>query len=212
MPILNEPLSLTSWAVTALKPDPGNARTHSKRQIEQIRASIEAFGFTNPILATPDGRVIAGHGRLLAAKAMGRSEVPVIILAGLNEDQQRALRLADNKIALNAGWDIEILQIELGHLASIDVEIDPILTGFSTGEIDVILSSADDPDDEVIPATPAKARAKPGDIFILGDHRIGCGDARDLNFLQRVIGPGLSIDAAFSRPALQCEDRRTCQY
>jgi SAM-dependent methyltransferase len=121
-------------------------------------------------------------------------------LSGLSETKKRALRIADNKIALNAGWDLEILQLELGELASIDVDIDPTLSGFSTGEIDVILSSAADPDDEVIPPLPATPRTKPGDIWILGEHRVGCGDGRDAGFLQRVIGDGAHVDAAFLDP------------
>ena len=133
-------LAVTYRPVGDLIPDPRNARTHPKRQIDQIKASIKAFGFTNPILADPEGHIIAGHGRLQAARAMGIAEVPTITLSGLSETQKRALRIADNKIALNAGWDLEILQQELGELASIDVDIDPTLTGFSTGEIDVILS------------------------------------------------------------------------
>ncbi len=193
-------LTVTYRAIGDLIPDPRNARTHSKRQIEQLKASIEAFGFTNPILADPEGHIIAGHGRLQAARAMGLIEVPTIILSGLSETQKRALRIADNKIALNAGWDLEILQQELGELASLDVDIDPTLTGFSTGEIDVILGSADDPDDEVIPPVPAKPRTKPGDIWILGDHRVGCGDGRDAGFLQRLIGDGARVDAAFLDP------------
>lgn len=180
-------------------PDPRNARTHPKRQIDQIRASIEAFGFTNPILADPEGHVIAGHGRLQAARAVGLAEVPVITLSGLSETKKRMLRIADNKIALNAGWDLEILQLELGELASIDVDIDPTLTGFSTGEIDVILMSAD-PDDEVIPPVSATPKTKPGDIWILGEHRVGCGDSRDAGFLQRVIGNDARVDAAFLDP------------
>src|ERR1700678_3053928 len=143
-------LAISYRAVGDLVPDPRNARTHSKRQIDQIKASIEAFGFTNPILADPDGHIIAGHGRLQAARAMGLTEVPTIVLSGLSDTQKRALRIADNKIALNAGWDLEILQLELGELASIDIDIDPTLTGFSTGEIDVIFSTADDHRDEVI--------------------------------------------------------------
>ena len=130
-------LAITYRAISDLIPDPRNARTHPKRQIDQLKASIEAFGFTNPILADPEGHIIAGHGRLQAARTMGFSEVPTIILSGLSETQKRALRIADNKIALNAGWDLEILQQELGELASLDVDIDPTLTGFSTGEIDV---------------------------------------------------------------------------
>lgn len=194
-------LDVAYRAVGDLIPDPRNARTHPKRQIDQIKASIKAFGFTNPILTDPEGRIIAGHGRLEAARAMGIAEVPTIILSGLSETQKRALRIADNKIALNAGWDLKILQQELGGLASIDVDIDPTLTGFSTGEIDVILSSAADPEDEVIPPTPATPRTRPGDIWILGNHRVGCGDGRDVGLLQRIIGDGARIDAAFLDPA-----------
>jgi DNA modification methylase len=206
LPLMNKPtelssrLALTYRPVGDLIPDPRNARTHPKRQIEQLRASIEAFGFTNPILADPDGRIIAGHGRLQAARAMGLAEVPTITLSGLTEAQKRALRIADNKIALNAGWDLEILQKELGELASIDVDIDPTLTGFSTGEIDVVLASAVDPDDEVIPPVPETPRTRPGDIWILGEHRVGCGDGRDAEFMQRVIGEGARVDAAFLDP------------
>jgi ParB-like chromosome segregation protein Spo0J len=136
-------------------------RRDRKSETTTREASIEAFGFTNPILADPDGHIIAGHGRLQAARAMGFTEVPTITLSGLSEIQKRALRIADNKIALNAGWDLEILQQELGELASIDVDIDPTLTGFSTGEIDVILTTtAEDPDDEVIPPVPTTPRTK----------------------------------------------------
>ena len=186
--------------VSELIPDPRNARAHPKRQINQLKRSIEAFGFTNPILADPDGHLIAGHGRLLAARELGLLEVPVIHLPGLTDTQKRALRIADNKIALGASWDLEILQIELGDLASIDVDIDATLTGFSTGEIDVILSSSIDPDDEVIPSVSALPRTKLGDVWILGDHRVGCGDSRDADFLQRVIGIGTTVDAAFLDP------------
>ena len=193
-------LAVTYRAAGDLVPDPRNARTHPKRQIDQIKASIEAFGFTNPILVDPEGHIIAGHGRLQAARAMGLAEVPTIILSGLSEPQKRALRIADNKIALNAGWDLEILQLELGELASIDIDIDPTLTGFSTGEIDVILSSAADPDDEIIPPVPATPRTKPGDIWILGNHPVGCGDSRDEGFLRRVVGNGARVDAAFLDP------------
>jgi hypothetical protein len=193
-------LAITYRAVCDLIPDPRNARTHPKRQIDQIRASIEAFGFTNPVLADPEGHIIAGHGRLQAARMMGLAELPVITLSGLSETQKRTLRIADNKIALNAGWDLEILQLELGELGSIDVDIDLTLTGFSTGEIDVILTSPVDPDDEVVPPVPGTPRTKLGDIWILGDHRVGCGDGRDAEFLQRVIGHEAGVDAAFLDP------------
>lgn len=205
---MNDPVSVAPSSrlavvyrpVNDLTPDPRNARTHPKRQIDQLRASIKEFGFTNPILIDPEGHIIAGHGRLQAARAMGIAEVPTIALSGLSEPQKRALRIADNKIALNAGWDLEILQQELGELASIDVDIDPTLTGFSTGEIDVIIASAPDPDDEVIPPVLATPRTKLGDIWILGEHRVGCGDSRDAEFLQRVIGDRKRVDAAFLDP------------
>src|SRR5258708_26317162 len=195
-------LAVTYRALTDLIPDPHNARTHPKRQIDQIRASIEAFGFTNPVLADPEGHIIAGHGRLQAARAMGLAELPVITLSGLSEIQKRTLRIADNKIALNAGWDLEILKLELGELASIDVDIDLTLTGFSTGEIDVVLTSADDPDDEVIPAVPLTPRTKLGDLWILGDHRVGCGDGRDAEFLRRAGCPGAPLQFGLPRPPL----------
>jgi DNA modification methylase len=193
-------LAIVYRPVGDLMPDPRNARTHPKRQIDQICASIKAFGFTNPVLADPEGRLIAGHGRLLAARLAGLAEVPVITLPGLSETQKRMLRIADNKIALNASWDVEILQQELAQLGSIDVDIDLNLTGFSTGEIDVILASAVDPDDEVIPPVPATPRTKLNDIWLLGNHRVGCGDGRDSTFLQSVIGHGARVDAAFLDP------------
>ncbi len=102
-------LAVTYRPLSDLIPDPRNSRTHPKRQIDQIRASIEAFGFTNPILADPEGHIIAGHGRLQAARVMGLAELPVITLSGLSEREKRTLRIADNKIALNAGWDLEIV-------------------------------------------------------------------------------------------------------
>jgi ParB-like chromosome segregation protein Spo0J len=137
-------------SVAALKPDPRNARTHPKRQIEQLVRSIKEFGFTNPILIDDADTLIAGHGRLRAAKEVGLSDVPTITLEGLSEAQKKALRLADNKIALNAGWDLEILKLELDEIGTLDVEFDLALTGFSSGEVDVVLRAANDPDDEVI--------------------------------------------------------------
>lgn len=157
----SRPLAVVYKAPESLVPDPRNARTHPKRQIEQIVASIEAFGFTNPILADPEGNLIAGHGRLRAAKQMGLAQVPVIELVGLSEAQKKALRLADNKIALNAGWDMEILKLELTDLSLPEMDIDLSLTGFSSGEIDVVLAGQDDPDDEVIPEVPASPARSP---------------------------------------------------
>ena len=193
-------LTVVYLPTASLVPDPRNARSHPRRQIDQIVASIRAFGFTNPILADPECRLIAGHGRLLAAKEIGLAEVPVITLDGLTDAQKRALRLADNKIALNAGWDVEILKLELAELSLPEFSIDLGLTGFSSGEIDVVLGARPDPDDEVIPAVPTDPRTRMGDIWQLGEHRIGCGDGRDAAFLQTVIGDGAKIDAAFLDP------------
>lgn len=184
-------------ATSSLKPHPRNARTHSRKQIAQIAASITEFGFTNPLIVDLQGNIIAGHGRLLAAKQLDIDQVPVIVVEGLSDAQQRALMLADNKIALNAGWNTELLKLELADLAMPDIDIDLGLTGFSTGEVDVILSESKDPADEAIPAVPLAARCQPGDIWQLGEHRIGCGDGRDEAFLNAVVGADDRIDCAF---------------
>lgn len=193
-------LSVVYRPIADLKPDLRNARTHPKRQVEQLCASIRSFGFTNPVLVDEIGVLIAGHGRLRAAKELGLVSVPVIELLDLTEAQKKALRLADNKIALNAGWDLEILKLELAEIATLDVDFDLALTGFASGEIDVVLKAANDPDDEIIPVVPVEPRTKFGDIWILGDHRIGCGDGREVEFLKRIIGEGASVDAAFMDP------------
>lgn len=193
-------LAIVYKPLASLTPDPRNARTHSKRQIEQIVQSIAAFGFTNPVLADETGNLIAGHGRLRAAKELGLAEVPVIELAGLTEAQKKALRLADNKIALNAGWDLEILKLELADLSLPEIDIDLSLTGFSAGEIDVVLGDAPDPDDEVIPAVPEVTRVRPGDIWQLGEHRVACGDGRDRAFLAHLVGEDGHVDCAFLDP------------
>lgn len=126
--------------------------------------------------------------------------MPVIVLTGLSEAQKRALRLADNKIALNAGWDTDLLKLELGELADLDLDLDLEITGFSTGELDILLAGSDDPDDERIPVVPSAPVTRLGDIWQLGPHRVGCGDARDLSFLQEVIGDNAASDVAFLDP------------
>ncbi len=193
-------LSVVYASTNSLKPDPRNARTHPKRQVQQLIESIREFGFTNPVLIDESAVLIAGHGRLRAAKELGLTEVPTITLEGLSDAQKKALRLADNKIALNAGWDLEILRLELAEIGTLDVEFDLSLTGFSGGEIDVVLKAGNDPDDEVVPAVPAESRTRYGDIWVLGEHRIGCGDGRDVNFLRQVLGPGTLVGAAFLDP------------
>lgn len=193
-------LKIVYRPIDKIRPDPRNARAHPPWQIDQIKASIEAFEFVNPVLVDEDLVMIAGQGRHLAALALGMREIPTIMLKGLSDAQKRALRLADNKIALNASWDLDLLKQELGDLSQLEIDFDLSLTGFSVGEIDVILADAVDPDDEIVPATPPEPRTKPGDIWRCGDHRIGCGDGRDVEFLKRVIGPDTLVDAAFLDP------------
>ena len=195
--VAHRPLCISYLPIAALKPDPRNARTHPKRQVEQIAASIRAFGFANPVLVDGDGNVIAGHGRLLAARAIGLAEVPTIALGALSEGQKRALRLADNKIALGSGWDRALLKSELAELATLDFGMDLTITGFSTGEIGVLTAPGRDADDDGAGRkAPPRPRTCIGDIWALGAHRIGCGDARDAAFVRAVVGEGV-VDAAF---------------
>jgi DNA modification methylase len=192
-------LVVTYRPVDTLRPDPRNARKHPKQQVNQVIASIRQFGFVNPILTDPDGNIIAGHARRAAAEALGLAQVPTTQIAGLNETQKRALRIADNKIALGAGWDLDVLKLELAELGSLDLDFDLSVTGFSTGELDVLLNGSADPDDEVIPETPVSPRTKLGEIWILGEHRVGCGDARDHDFVRRLVGKE-AADTAFLDP------------
>ena len=179
--------------VGQLVPYARNARTHSDDQVAQIAASITEFGFTNPILIGEDGVIIAGHGRLMAAQRLGLSEVPVIVLAHLNAAQRRALVVADNKIALNAGWDTEILleQIELIRADGFDID----LVGFSDVELGELLAEIEAPEtagaidgEDDIPEPPAEPVSRPGDLWILGPHRLLCGDSTVATDVERVLG------------------------
>ncbi len=161
--------------IGTLIPHARNARTHTSAQVEQIAASIQEFGWTNPVLADGANGVLAGHGRLLAAAKLGMDEVPVIELAGLTETQKRAYVIADNKTALNAGWDYNILKLELVELGEV---FDLALTGFSGDEVSGIVGAAEgltDPDE--VPEPPAEPITQPGDLIELGEHRLMCGDA-----------------------------------
>jgi DNA modification methylase len=172
-------------AVSNLRPWANNARMHSKKQIRQIADSIREFGFTNPILIDRDNTILAGHGRVEAAKLIGMEKVPCIRLEGMTPEQKRAYVLADNKLALNAGWDEELLAEELQALLNMDLDFDLEITGFSIAEIDSLVEGAapeepGDPADDVLPDLDEKAaRCRPGDIWQLGPHRLICGDALD---------------------------------
>jgi DNA modification methylase len=193
-------LQISYRAPTSIRTNRNNARSHSSKQVAQIAASISQFGFTNPVLVDEEGLLIAGHGRLKAAQKLALERVPAIELKGLSDEEKRTLLLADNKIALNAGWDTDLLKVELEHLQQVEADFHVEITGFSTGEIDLILNSSKiDPDDEVVPAVPAHPYVQMSDVYQLGDHRIGCGDCRDENFL-RVLTGGTRVDTAFLDP------------
>lgn len=169
----------TSTPVEQLKPYANNPRTHSKKQIRQIADSIREFGWTNPVLVDADGGVIAGHGRIAAAKLLGMTDVPVLRLEHMSEGQRRAYIIADNKLAENAGWDTDLLAIELQGLLDLSIDFDIELTGFETGEIDVLLTpeTASEPEPVPLPETDSPAVSRPGDLWLIGKHRMLCGDA-----------------------------------
>jgi hypothetical protein len=167
-------------AIETLKPNPRNARTHSKRQIKMIAESVKAFGFLNPALIDENRVIIAGHGRIEAAKRLGMTEVPVLCINHLTDDEKRAYIIADNQLAARAGWNDEILAIELQHLTDIIVDFDATITGFEMPQIDLIIESAKQasPEDPVEPIDRSgPALTRPGDCWRLGPHLIYCADA-----------------------------------
>ncbi len=182
-------------ATFALKPYANNARTHSAKQIGQIKSSMKAFGFMNPILIDADNEVIAGHGRLAAALELGMATVPTIQVTHLSEKEVRAYRLADNKLAENATWDTDILQIEITEL--VDLEIGGELTfdldaiGFETAELDLLISDCEpEAPKEIVEGPSEIAISRPGEIWILGVHRILCGSALEQSSYARLLGSG----------------------
>jgi DNA modification methylase len=187
--------SMEYVSLAALKPNPRNAHTHSKKQIAQIAKSIDAFGFTVPVIIDETSTLLAGHGRFEAAKLRGLKKIPAIRLHGLSEAKKRALLLADNKIAENAGWDRERLAIELPELADllIQEDLDISITGFQAPEIDQLTTdfeeNAADPADGIQSdwLSPAPV-SRPEDLWQLGSHRLLCGDARDPENLNRLLG------------------------
>ena len=171
-------LKVVYRAVSELIPYARNARTHSDEQVARIAASIKEFGWTNPILIDGENGIIAGHGRVLAARKLGLERVPTIELSGLTEAQKRAYILADNRLALDAGWDEEMLKLELEELQALDVDMS--LTGFSDDELEEILGQLDSTDDYEeleVPEPPKIPKTQPKDVWILGVHRLMCGDS-----------------------------------
>ena len=177
-------LKIQMTTISELKPWATNARTHSKKQVRQIAESIQTFGFTNPILIDDEQTILAGHGRIAAAKSLGMASVPCVKLSHMSPEQKRAYVLTDNKLALNAGWDEDILAGELEALISLDLDFDIDVIGFSISEIDSLIEGKaneedGDPDDDLIPEAIAPARCSFGDVWQLGAHRLVCGDALD---------------------------------
>lgn len=190
---VNLPEKLERIAVSKLVPYARNSRTHSEEQIEQLVASMRQFGFTNPVLIDEVGGIIAGHGRVMAAKSLGLDSVPCIRLAHLSESQKKAYVIADNKLALNAGWDEAVLRSEMAAL-KLD-SFDLSLLGFSNDELDVLnepFIEEDDRDPDASPALPVKAHSAEGDVWVLGSHRVACGDTTLSETWERLMGHELA--------------------
>jgi len=186
-------LNIQYRKVGDLEPSPRNPRTHSKKQIRQIASSIREFGFTNPLLIDQKGTVIAGHGRLAAAKLIGMDEVPTIRLEQLSDSQLRAYVIADNRLAETAGWDRELLALELQYLSDLNVDFDVSVVGFETAEIDVLIGELEsddtgDDDDEIPPIESGPAVTQVGDMWIIGNHRLICADATVAVSYQALLG------------------------
>jgi DNA modification methylase len=173
---------LETRSIDTLIPYARNSRTHSDEQVAQVAASIKEFGFTNPVLIDETGGIIAGHGRVLAARKLGLPGVPCLTLHGLTEAQKRAYVIADNKLALNAGWDDAMLALEIKDLQSMDYDLD--LLGFNTDDLDELLALGEatpegETEADAVPEVQAEVVTQPGDVWVLGKHRIMCGDSTD---------------------------------
>jgi DNA modification methylase len=196
-----------SLEISRLKPNPRNARTHSKRQIRQVADSIKEFGFLVPVIVDETSTILAGHARYAAAKLLGLSELSAVVVEGLSPGKKRALMLADNKITENAGWDREVLALELSELSEILLEdkLDMSITGFAAAEIDLLVDDhqggASHPVDDIDPnLITTKSTTVPGDLWLLGRHRLLCGDARTSVDVQRLIDGELASMAFLDPP------------
>ena len=204
-PIMTEPWLSTHierWSPEKLVPYARNARTHSEEQVAQIAASIVEFGFTNPILAGSDGVIVAGHGRLAAAQKLGLDTVPVVVLDHLTPTQRRALIIADNRIAENAGWDDAMLRIELQSLQEDGFNLD--ITGFDADALAELMAGEEttvdgNTDEDAVPEVSETPISRPGDIWVLGEHRLLCGDSTVAESYDRLM-QGEPADMVFTDP------------
>lgn len=193
-------ITITTRKVDELIPYIRNSRTHSDEQVAQIAASIKEFGWTNPILVDGEGVIIAGHGRLLGARKLGFTEVPTIELRDLTEAQKKAYVIADNRLALNAGWDNEMLTLELGELAAEGYDLD--LLGFDTKELEALLEPEVVDglvDEDAVPEAGPEPITKPGDVWVLGRHRLMCGDSTSIDAVDKLMA-GEKVDMVFTDP------------
>ena len=197
-PITYENLEIIE--VSRLIPYARNSRTHSETQVAQIAASMREFGFTNPVLISDDETIIAGHGRILAAQKLGLDRVPCLRLSHLTEAQRRAYVIADNKLALNAGWDDELLKLELGDLGADGFDLS--LTGFSDEELKALMideTTEGLTDEDAVPEVPVQPVTVEGDIWLLGRHRLMCGDSTSIDAVDKLMD-GMRPNAVFTDP------------
>ncbi len=188
------------WDITRLTPYARNSRTHSDEQISQIAASIKEWGWTTPVLVDEDGSIIAGHGRTLAAQRLKMTEVPVMVAKGWSDAKKRAYVIADNKLAMNAGWDNEMLALELGEIGDLGFDLD--LTGFTADEIAALMPEQIEPgltDEDAVPDVPVQPVTVLGDVWVLGGHRLMCGDSTSIDAVDKLMA-GEKADMVFTDP------------
>ena len=197
---MNPADKVEKWAINKLIPYARNARTHSDEQISQLAASIKEWGWTTPVLVDEQGSIIAGHGRTLAAQRLQMTEVPVMVAKGWSEAKKRAYVLADNKLAMNAGWDNEMLALELGEIGDLGFDLD--LTGFTADEIAALMPEQIEPgltDEDEVPEVPEQPVTVLGDVWVLGKHRVMCGDSTSIDAVDKLMA-GQKADILFTDP------------
>ena len=198
---MNPADTVHQWPIERLIPYARNSRTHSDAQVAQIAASIKEWGWTTPVLVDEEGQIIAGHGRIMAARKLGIAEVPVVIAKGWSDAQKRAYVIADNKLALNAGWDNDLLALEFGELEGLGFDLE--LTGFSLDEIDALKPvevAAGLTDEDDVPEAPADPVTRLGDVWVLGRHRLMCGDSTSIDAVERLMDGGKAMFCFTSPP------------
>lgn len=198
--MVNPADKVEKWDITRLTPYARNSRTHSNEQISQLAASIKEWGWTTPVLVDEDGSIIAGHGRTLAAQRLKMTEVPVMVAKGWSDAKKRAYVIADNKLALNAGWDNEMLALEFSELQGMDFDLD--LTGFTAEEIAALMPEQIEPgltDEDAVPEVPEQPITVLGDVWILGKHRLMCGDSTSIDAVDKLMDSAVA-EICFTSP------------